>query len=87
MSYPFGGHPTFAEYLNEVHNVHEFNAQSGFATTANGRTVSRTRVYKDGGPSVIIVGKKPNDRLEPTYIAQLDRRLGIKCRWNSIDSA
>lgn len=83
MSFPFGGHPQLAEYIAWLRDEHGFNAQTGIASDASGKVRSTIRISKEGGPSLIIVGKAQQDRLEPSALRSYDRRLGVKSRWQA----
>lgn len=84
MAFPFGGHPTLADYLVWARDQHGFAAQSGYAHTELGKTVSVTRVSKPGGPSLVISGLSQTERITPTQIGNFDRRLGINSPWFSV---
>lgn len=85
MAFPFGGHPTFGQYLIWARDSHGFTARTGIGADDLGRSHSVTRIFREGGPSVIIPGIKQNDRLTPSFVGYLDRRLGINSPWFSVD--
>lgn len=85
MAFPFGGHPTLADYLAWVREGHGFTAETGVAHTASGKMVPIIRISKQGGPSVVVPGIKQTDRLAPSQVGQLDRRLGLNSPWFSVD--
>jgi hypothetical protein len=86
MAFPFGGHPTLAAYIDWARTEHNFRAQSGYGQDRRGKTHTVTKIYKDGGPSVVVVGIAQNDRLAPSQVGNLDRRLGLNSPWFSVDA-
>lgn len=86
MSYPFGGHPYLIQYINWVRENHDFKAKSGYGADSTGKTHIITKIYKEGGPSVVIAGTAQNERLSPSMVGNLDRRLKIDSPWFSIDA-
>lgn len=86
MSHPFGGHPTFGKYLAWARDEHGFHAQTGIAADKNGRSHSVTKVFKQGGQSVVVTDVSQNEHLVPTMVSHLDRRLGIVSPWFSTDA-
>jgi hypothetical protein len=51
---------------------------------SRGQTHSLTRIVGPNGKSVIVPGVKQTDRLGPTTVSYLDRRLGLQSPWFSI---
>ena len=86
MAHPFGGHPTFSSYIDWARKEHGFRAQSGYGHDRHGKTHLVTRIYKEDGPSLVVPGIKPGDRLAPTQVGNFDRRLGINSPWFSVDA-
>jgi len=86
MAFPFGGHPTFAKYLVWARDTHDFAAQTGVAKDSSGKPYTVTKIFKPGGPSVIVPGVGQNEYLTPSMVGYLDRRLGLKSPWFSIDN-
>lgn len=84
-AFPFGGHPTFGAYLAWANSEHGFRAQSGIASDSSGKTHCVTKIFKDGGPSIVFVGVQQTERLLPSQVGYLDRRLGLVSPWFSID--
>lgn len=82
MSAPFGGHPTLAHYLHWIRETGGY-AQSGFRTDRRGKAHSLVKIVSAEGKSVVVVGAQ-DERLPPTYVAFLDRRLGVKSPWFSV---
>lgn len=85
MSFPFGGHPTFGQYLIFARDEHGFTVLSGYSTDSRGRSHQLTRIFKEGGPSLIVVGTDQKEHLTPSAVGNYDRRLGIKSPWFSVD--
>lgn len=79
-SFPFGGHPTFGAYLQWA-ITQGCSVQSGVHT---GQSVNVTRITAPSGKWVIEAGTHQNDRLTPTTIGRLDRRLGLQSPWFSL---
>jgi hypothetical protein len=80
---PFGGHPTFGKYLAWA-SEQGCKAQSGFRVDSRGRTHSLTKIVAKSGKSVVVPGVSQTERLEPTMISYLDRRLGLASPWFSL---
>jgi hypothetical protein len=84
MSTPFGGHPTFGQYIQWA-ITQGCAVQSGYATSPGGQVERLTKISSpDGRRWAIDVGTAQTEYLTATRIAQLDRRLGIKSHWFSI---
>ncbi len=85
MAYPFGGHPTFAEYLRWAREQ-GCSVQTGVVQAGVHRSQGVTRIGSPNGRLwVIEAGTEQTEILLPTSIARLDRRLGLKSPWFSID--
>ena len=80
---PFGGHISFAEYL-EWARRQGCVVESGVIFTDDGRSVALTRIFAPSGRWVIEVGTAQDEYLLPTTIDRLDRRLGIKSPFLSL---
>jgi len=80
MAYPFGGHPTLSEYLTWAARSAGCTVQTGYKLVGD-EVLSMTRVVAPSGRHVIVVDMAQDERLVPTYIAHLDRRLGLKSPW------
>ena len=77
MAFPFGGHPTFAQYLAWA--VEQgCKTQSGVDTE---QSISVTKIVAPSGKWAIVAGIMPTERLVPTTIGMLDRRLGLISPW------
>jgi hypothetical protein len=77
VAYPFGGHPTFADYLAWAIQQ-GCKIQSGVDTQ---HSIGVTKITAPSGKWVIEPGTLPNDRLMPTTVGRLDRRLGLISPW------
>jgi hypothetical protein len=86
MSFPFGGHPTFGAYMLWVHQTHGFQCQTGVSQDGMGKSHSFVKIYKDGGPSVVVVGVSQKEHLEASKVGYLNRRLGVVAPWFSVDA-
>ena len=84
MAFPFGGHPTLAAYMHWAREQ-GFSAQSIAAPDDRGKTHTATKIFKEGGNSVVVVGVKQSEHLAPSMVGYLDRRLGVKSPWFSVD--
>ncbi len=84
MSMPFGGHPTFVQYIAWAISQ-GCRVQSGIAQTPDGKVEKLTKIDAPNGKWVTAVGIDQRDFLVPTMIAWLDRRLGMKSPFFSID--
>lgn len=84
MSFPFGGHPTLGKYIQWVRDQ-GFEAHTGIATDSSGKAHTVTKIFKPGGPSVVVAGTLQNEYLTPTQVANLDRRLKVKSPFFSTD--
>ena len=87
MSNPFGGHPTFAQYLQWTKEEEGCTIQTGVRTIRDGQMVSLTIIQHPNGNHVMEPGTSQHDYLVPTQIAYLDRRLGIASPFFSIDDS
>lgn len=81
MSFPFGGHPTLAEYIDWIRREHGGEAKSGFATGSDGGAHALTKITLPNNKSVVVVGCKQTERLVPSTVGYLDRRLGVTSPW------
>jgi hypothetical protein len=77
MAFPFGGHPTFAQYLQWAINQ-GCTVESGVDTK---HSISLTKIAAPSGKWAIESGLLPTDFLVPTTIGRLDRRLGLVSPW------
>ncbi len=86
MAHPFGGHPSLAKYL-EFARENGFTVRSGYCTDSSGKAHTVTKVFKEGGPSVIVSGLGQDEFLVPTQVGNLDRRLGLNSPFFSVDDS
>lgn len=80
-AYPFGGHPTLSAYLTWAAQEANCTVQTGYRMPGEGGAVSMTRITAPNGKHVIIVDHAQDEKLVPTFIAYLDRRLGLRSPW------
>lgn len=76
MAYPFGGHPRLVEYIHWA-NSQGCRTDFGVMTDDAGRPFGTTRITAASGKAVLLVDMDQTERLAPTSIARLDRRLGL----------
>jgi hypothetical protein len=75
MAAPFGNHPTLFEYIAWC-NSQGCTTQSGMVY--DGETTVTSQILKaPNGRHVIVSGIAMGERLLPTQVAYLDRRLGL----------
>lgn len=77
MAAPFGGHPTFAQYLDWAVKQ-GCKVQHGVDTELS---INLTKITAPSGRWVIEGGTRANDFLTPTAVGRLDRRLGLISPW------
>ena len=82
-AHPFGGHPTLARYIAWA-RTEGCEAQSGLIQDPDGGMVEYTKITAPNGKWVIEVGTTANERLAPTTVGRLDRRLGLKSPFASM---
>jgi hypothetical protein len=80
-AYPFGGHPTFSTYLTWAAQKAACKVQTGYKIAKTGEALSMTRITAPNGKHVIVIDFGQDERLVPTFIAYLDRRLGLTSPW------
>lgn len=84
-AYPFGGHPTFGEYL-------DWARQQGCMVQCRvhlegGRSCSMTRIESpDGSRWVVEVGTQQDEFLAPMTVGRFDRRLGLDSPFAKVSS-
>lgn len=84
MSAPFGGHPTFGQYLAWALEQ-GCDVKQGVVPAGQGQAYGITKIVAPSGKLVIDVGTQHKEPLAPTTIARLDRRLGLTSPFFSID--
>jgi len=85
MSFPFGGHPRLCDYVGQARKDHGASASSGTAADSSGKAHAVTKITVPSGKSVVVVGVEQTERLTPSMVGYLDRRLGIVSPWFSVD--
>lgn len=82
-AHPFGGHPTFAKYLEWATSI-GCKVSSGYAHDDEGKPHGITRIESPDGERWVIEAATQEEYLVPTTIDRLDRRLGIKSPFFSL---
>ncbi len=78
MAHPFGGHPTFQEYLTWIRGE-GFKYKSGYIALPGESSVTAVLIESpEGNPLLSIPDVDLDERLTPSTIERLDRRLGVK---------
>lgn len=76
-AYPFGGHPTLYEYCQWA--IREgCKVTSAVASDTDGRPTTVTIIEAPDGRKAAEIDTQMDDRLVPTSITRLDRRLGLQ---------
>lgn len=83
MAYPFGGHPTLASYIDWA-RTKGCSAQNGVVSDEDGRVHTLTRIKGPAGKWATLAGISHHERLVPSMVAYLDRRLGITSPFPSL---
>ena len=86
MAVPFGGHPTFGHYI-EWARSEGCQIDQGYLIDNVGQSHSVTKIVAPSGKWVIDVGTQHSEHLVSTTIARLDRRLGLRSPYFSIDDS
>ena len=86
MSSPFGGHPTFQQYLEWARTEAGCEIKQGVIQDDEGRPFNITKIVAPSGKHVIEVGIQHTEFLVPTTIGRLDRRLGLTSPFFSIEA-
>jgi hypothetical protein len=84
MAFPFGGQPTLAQYMHWIRECGG-SAQSGISQVGE-RMQTLTKITADNGNVVIIAGIKQTEHLVASMVGYLDRRLGVKSPWISLQA-
>ena len=82
MSAPFGGHPQLVEYIGWC-NQQGCTTTSGFKRREGVLVTYHVITSKDGS-YVVVAGISNNERLMPTQVAYLDRRLKLNSPFSKI---
>lgn len=83
MAVPFGGHPRLAEYLAWAREQ-GCDVKCGYQTDELGRAFSLLRIDAPSGRFILLHDMDQRERLVPSSIARLDRRLGLQSPFFSI---
>ena len=78
---PFGGHPTFSEYCTWAAQDENCIVSTGYATAPSGAVITQTIITAPSGKFVIVPDLAQDERLVPTMVGYLDRRLGLNSKW------
>jgi hypothetical protein len=83
-AYPFGGHPTFAQYIAWAMR-HGCTVKNSIMLV-EGQPHSVTRIFdRTGKKWVTEIGTAQEEPFVPTTIGRIDRRLGLKSPFFSMD--
>lgn len=78
MAHPFGGHPTFQEYLNWLRGK-GFNYKTGYIKSPSGKNMFAIWIESPKGETLLSVpGIELDERLAPSMIEKFDRRLEVQ---------
>lgn len=86
MAFPFGGHPTLAQYCTRLQQEFNCAVEQGVATDDNGAGESITKITTEAGLYAIVIGVQHKEHLTPSQVAYLDRRLGINSRFPKLEN-
>ena len=81
-AYPFGGHPTLAQYIAWA-RTQGCKAQSGVMSEDDGTMVTVTKIVAPSGRWVV-ASEGQTERLDPSSLSRLDRRLGLKSPFSGV---
>lgn len=84
MAAPFGNHPTLTEYLMWAYSQ-GCRANSMVGQGDNGKMCTFQIIEAQDGRYVLTPDLSANERLMPTMVGYLDRRLGLKSPFSKID--
>lgn len=74
-AFPFGGHPTLADYTAWARTL-GCVIECG-VVLRDGHSVRITRIVAPSGKFAVDIGTDDHERLVPTTVARLDRRLDL----------
>jgi hypothetical protein len=80
MAHPFGNHPTFAQYCTWANQTESCKINTALIPDDQGGSL--TRISAPNGRHVIMADYAQDERLLPSQIAYMDRRLGLRSPWN-----
>ena len=75
MAHPFGGSPTQNEYLQWAYS-HGCRSKSGYRTNPDGKICAILSLQMPGGKRMVVPAMLASERLSPTQVSNMDRRLG-----------
>lgn len=76
MSYPFGGHPRFNDYLEWARTEQGCTYQSGYSKV-DGKIETMVLIENPGNERHVVYFSAITEYLSPSDVAHLDRRLGL----------
>jgi hypothetical protein len=76
VSYPFGGHPRFNDYLEWARTDQGCTYQSGYSRI-DGKIETMVRIDNPANGKHVFYFAKIEEYLLPSAVAHLDRRLGL----------
>jgi hypothetical protein len=79
MPVPFGNHPTLGQYLTWIVEC------GGHSQPGLNHGLPFTKITTAEGRHAFVVGTGPNERLVPTLVNSLDRRLNVTSPWHRFD--
>jgi predicted PhzF superfamily epimerase YddE/YHI9 len=77
MAFPFGGHPTLGQFV-EWAIQNNCSAEIKVQHRPTGQAYQVLEIRKSNGGSVAVAEPDLEERLEPSMVTYLQRRLGIK---------
>jgi hypothetical protein len=80
-AFPFGGHPTFGAYVSWAAGA-GCTIRTGYKRFPDGEVLSMTKITAPSGKSVVQVDLAQDERLVPTLISYMDRRLDLESPWS-----
>ena len=86
MAFPFGGHPTFAQYCTWAADRENCSVNTCTVLSGKGQSMCVTRIKAPSGRYVIATDYSQAERLVPSTIAYFDRRLGLRSPFTVLDS-
>ena len=79
MSVPFGKHPTLEQYLYWIEEC------GGHLESGVGLQQNYIKITTAEGFHAFVIGLDRNERLVPTMVNSLDRRLHVTSPWHRFD--
>jgi hypothetical protein len=81
-AHPFGGHPTLGDLVEWV-KQNKCKSEMKVRTNNAGRAFTSLEIFGPTGGSVAIANPDLNERLAPSQVAHIQRRLAIKLPYAS----